>query len=89
MVVVTDFGMWILDGETLDDGQWLASYDVDAHDGLGEAIGTADPGEALRFPDVRAVLEAWKEQSTVEPLRLDGKPNRPLSAFTIQPRPLP
>jgi hypothetical protein len=81
--------MWIFGSADLDAGAWLASYDLNAHDGFGEAKATSDPAEALRFADAGAVFAAWKEQSTVRPLRDDGKPNRPLSAFTITAKALP
>lgn len=67
---------------------WLESYDVDAHDGLGAAQLTQDRDKALQFDDAGAALTAWKTQSTVRPLRADGKPNRPLTAFTVEPETL-
>jgi hypothetical protein len=86
---VSEYGLWVLSGETLDSGCWLAEYDPDAEDGAGRIMGTLDPSAALRFPDLGAALEEWKRPSTTHPLRRDGKPNRPLSAFTVQPRRLP
>lgn len=86
---MSDYGLWILDGKTLDSGCWLESYDPDGDDGAGLIMGTNDAQDAKRFPDVGAALEEWKRPSTTRPLRLDGKPNRPLSAFTVQPRVLP
>lgn len=64
---------------------YLESYDVNAHGGRGSVAMTVDGSKALIWPDIADVLAAWKEQSTVLPLRPDGKPNRPLSAFTIEP----
>lgn len=63
---------------------WLESFDVDAHDGRGDAAWTSDVARAMRFPDVGAAMTAWRTQSTVRPLRDDGLPNRPLTALTIQ-----
>jgi hypothetical protein len=83
------YGLWILDGYDLDSGHWLAEYDPDFGDGQGHVLGTMDPARAARFPDIGAALAEWKRPSTVRPLRADGKPNRPLSAFTVQPRQLP
>lgn len=68
----------------LRDPTYLQSWDIDAHDGRGEAIYTDSLDAAYRFPDVGALFTAWKEQSTVRPLRDDGKPNRPLTALTIE-----
>lgn len=64
---------------------FLAAFDVDAMDGIGSARLTGDIQQALRFPDHSAVIDAWMRQSTVRPLRADGKPNRPLTAYTIEP----
>lgn len=30
-----------------------------------------------------AAMECWKTQSTVQPLRDDGQPNRPLTAYNV------
>lgn len=44
---------------------------------------TDDLAEALRFPTKEAAFAAWRQQSTVMPLRPDGKPNRPLTAYSM------
>lgn len=44
--------------------------------------------DARRFDTIGALFECWKEQSIKVPLRPDGKPNRPLTAYTITPVPL-
>ncbi len=66
-----------------DEPVWLRSLDVDAHDGRGDVKLTHDKARALRFASITAAGECWKRQSTVQPLRPDGKPNRPLTAYTI------
>lgn len=68
------------------EGQLLQSFDVEAHEGRGTAAWTADPRQAMRFDSAIAVIEAWRTQSAVRPLREDGHPNRPLTAFNIEPR---
>jgi hypothetical protein len=40
------------------------------------------------FEDHAAAMEVWTRQSRVRPLRPDGKPNRPLTAYTISIEPL-
>jgi hypothetical protein len=40
-----------------------------------------DPAEALKFKDAKAALEFWRWQNGIRP---DGKPNRPLMAFTVE-----
>lgn len=71
-------------GTILDKPTYLKSFDVDAHRGRGSAELTEDRSEALKFGDLAAMLEAWRTQSTVRPIREDGKPNRPLTAYTIE-----
>lgn len=63
---------------------WVKSCDVDAMDGYGLAELTTDFAEALTFPDAGAAMRFWQRQSTVRPLRADGRPNRPLTAYTIE-----
>jgi hypothetical protein len=67
----------------LEMGTYLKSFDVDAHDGRGEAAFTDDLREAMKFSSAEDALSAWKTQSKVRPRREDGQPNRPLTAFTI------
>jgi hypothetical protein len=64
---------------------WLKSADVNAYAGRGHCEFTMRRDEALAFPDFVAAMDFWKLQSTVTPIRPDGKPNRPLTAYTVQP----
>lgn len=70
------------------DGKYLVEYDPtrDGIDPEGYAINahiavTSDPQEAQRFESVTAAVEASQAASG---WRLDGQPNRPLTAFTIE-----
>lgn len=63
--------------------QYLVSFDFDAMNGMGFGIFTDRPELAMRFKTLRDAMEFWRTQSTVKPLRPDGKPNRPLTASTI------
>jgi hypothetical protein len=74
-----------LDGPDL----WLRSVDVEARGGRGTVDLTADPAEAMRFPSLRAVMQAWRQPSRTTPFRDDGKPNRPLTAYSISPERVP
>lgn len=65
------------------DGEYLESFDPDAHDGRGDATFTSDKAKAKRFPDMLGALQEWKRQSTVRPIRPDGKANRPLTSFSV------
>jgi hypothetical protein len=66
------------------DGTFVRRFDPDARDGIGELFVTRHIGEARHFPDPTEALELWRAQSTVRPIRHDGKPNRPLTAFTVE-----
>jgi hypothetical protein len=65
---------------------YLESYDADAFDGHGDAAWTADPDMAMRFSSPMEVLTFWRQQSKVKPIRADGAVNRPLTAWTVEPR---
>lgn len=76
--------VWMVAGNELRPDTWIRSGDVDAHDGFGDGEVTHEPLEALRFADGSAALGFWRTQSTVRPYRDDGRPNRPLTAMTIE-----
>jgi hypothetical protein len=67
------------------DGQFLKNviFDVDP---IGRAAIETTPIEAegMDFEDTIAAWEFWRTQSKRMPLRPDGKPNRPLTAYTIE-----
>ena len=67
---------------------FLQSYDPDGNNGQGEFSVTTKLEHAMKFVDSQAAINCWRMQSTVEPLRKDGKPNRPLSAVTVQVTPI-
>jgi hypothetical protein len=69
---------------TKEDGHYLKSFDPDAYDGIGKVVLTPHEAEALTLGSAAEAMELWRKQSTVRPLRDDGRPNRPLSAFTIE-----
>lgn len=71
---------------------WLKDYDPDGGRTVyptGSMTVTEDPAAAKQFDSASAVLQEWQRVSTTVPVRPDGKPNRPLTAFTIEPRQLP
>ena len=67
---------------------WVVSCDVDAREGRGSVELSKDPARALRFATAAEALQYWQRQSSVQPLRDDGKPNRPLTAYTCRVAPL-
>ena len=65
------------------EGQYLKTYDPEAHEGRGAATWTDKLAEARVFATAGDLLECWREQSKTRPLREDGCPNRPLTAFSV------
>lgn len=65
-------------------GKYVADYWPDANEGAGLLATSANLADAKRFPDHVAALEFWRQQSTVDPTRIDGTPNRPLTALTAE-----
>jgi hypothetical protein len=64
-------------------GSFLKAYDPEAMDGYGLASWTGDKAEALVFGSFGEAFDAWRAIPASRPLRPDGKPNRPLTAFTV------
>jgi len=69
-------------------GQYLKSYDPEAHDGQGAVVWTRDVTEARVFLTHREALLCWQWIPRNRPRRPDGQPNRPLTAFTIEISPV-
>lgn len=67
-------------------GPYLQWSDPDAHNGAGDEGWTPDLSEAMRFASFMDAMDCWKAQSSVRPFRSDGRPNRPLTAFSVQPQ---
>lgn len=66
------------------DGEYLKSYDPEAHDGLGDATFTQDKGKALVFVDNREAIAFVMKVPKARPLRADGRPNRPILVFSLE-----
>lgn len=73
-----------------DDGLYLAAYDPDWRpDGnpvpflSGLARWTDDIAEAMTFETTEEAFDLYLTQSTAVPRRADGRPNRPLTAYSI------
>jgi len=69
-------------------GQFLEYYDPDyVPDGpsypSGLATFTYTLDRAMRFKNLIEALDLWGRQSATVPTRPDGRPNRPLAAYTI------
>lgn len=79
----------LADGRRLDgiDGAWVVDCDVDGRQGRGSVIVTREARKARRFDHAHDAWAYWRRESTVVPTRPDGKPNRPLTAYTISVEP--
>jgi len=68
---------------------YLVWSDPNAKNGKGAEGWTMDIAKAKRFATRGEAMECWKAQSTIRPLRPDGRPNRPMTAYhvTIEPAP--
>lgn len=64
-------------------GDYLEWSDPNAKFGMGDERWTPDLAKAQRFPTRDAAMECWRAQSTLVPRRSDGKPNRPMTAYSI------
>ena len=64
-------------------GAYLESYDPEAHDGRGYVNWTMHQHKARVFPDFTAAFECWRQVPACRPVRPDGRPNRPMTAFNI------
>jgi hypothetical protein len=63
--------------------QYLAAFDPEAGDGWGDATFTDALADAMRFADVAEAYRFLGTRPAARPIRPDGKPNRPLTAFTM------
>jgi len=66
-------------------GPYLEWSDPDANDGAGDERWTNDRDKAKRFASFMDVMDCWKAQSRKRPFRSDGRPNRPLTAYSVSP----
>lgn len=69
----------LADGSPGPAGQFLSRYDPKT----GESVWTVKRCDALQFTDIHDALSLWKSVHEKEPIRPDGKPNRPLTAFSV------
>jgi len=65
-------------------GQYVVQFDHDAGRGRGFLDCRPELVYALRFPDAAAAMEFWRRDSRLRPVRPDGQPNRPLTAYTVE-----
>jgi hypothetical protein len=69
-------------------GKYVVSCDVDAHEGRGFAVLDDDPNKAMHFANAGQAMRYYRRISTVMPVRPDGAPNRPLTAYHVEVHPI-
>jgi hypothetical protein len=50
----------------------------------GKVVWTPHANEAMKFDSFTDAFNCYRETSTTYPLRPDGKPNRPLTAHSVE-----
>ena len=65
-------------------GRYIVQFDHDALRGRGTGHYLPEVKYALRFPNAAAAMAFWRRQSVLRPMRPDGEPNRPLTAYTVE-----
>lgn len=64
-------------------GSYIKNFDAEAYPGRGSVLLTWSADEAKRFNNQKQAFEFWQTQSKKEPIRPDGRPNRPLTAYNV------
>ena len=72
------------------DGRYVVAWNPHTRYGVLECDSTDDPAKALQFTSFHAAFLEWGAQSSVDPWRAaDSRPNKPLTALTIEIMPSP
>lgn len=81
--VVKNVGWALSLGPPVDIGKFLESY-RDTTDGRGEMVFTSDIRCAMQFATAGEAVAYTRAASRTVPLRPDGRPNKPMTAMTIE-----
>lgn len=65
-------------------GDFLMKFDPEAYNGRGHVETSPRLDDAIKFKDAASALAFYQTQSKVLPFRPDQRPNRPLTAYTIE-----
>jgi hypothetical protein len=68
---------------TVRPGAYLKACDLEFAGGTGLVTWTSDKSQAMVFASFAEAFEAWRAVPESRPLRPDGEPNRPMTAFTV------
>lgn len=64
-------------------GKYLEWSDPNANRGMGDDRWTDDIAKARKFVSFQAAADCWNAVSLVRPWRPDGRPNKPLTAYSV------
>lgn len=71
-------------------GQFVSEFHANVNQGRGDLVLTRDPANAMRFRTKDAAFACWQTQCKPPfDRRRDGKPNRPMTAYTVTILPYP
>ena len=68
---------------TVRPGSYLKECDLEFAGGRGLITWTPDKSQALVFGSFAEAFNAWRAVPESRPLRPDGEPNRPMTAFSV------
>lgn len=89
ILVILGMAGTVMSGQHLEPGEhYVKDWEVDAPDGAGLVL-TQEITEAKVYRGVREAFLAWRAVPARHPTRFDGRPNRPLTTFTIEIRDAP
>ena len=67
------------------EGLFVQEYSPDGYDGRGDLVLTSHLEGAKRYDDAAAALADYRAVSETHPTRpSDGRPNRPMTAWTVE-----
>lgn len=66
------------------DGMYVMECNFEAGFGTLAVNVTSDARQAKTFDTFEQAAEYWRTQSKTQPIRPDGKPNRPLTGVTVE-----
>jgi hypothetical protein len=64
-------------------GMYLKAMDFEAMEGFGHLVATPHIRHAMQFRSPALALQFYHTVPMCHPKRADGKPNKPLTAYTI------
>jgi hypothetical protein len=62
---------------------YVKSMDFEAYDGFGSLVVTNNPRKAMFFGSPGSAHEFYRRTPVCKPVRPDGRPNRPLTAYIV------